>query len=468
MIEATISVVTLIADGFIAALTAKITDELAARIRSGAVRNAFQQALVAAVRRYAEMGELRLELARPLLQGDGPLTEPAVAEQLAKLVSFIDEPDTALVGERWRQAIDHPQQWRNFTAEAQLLLDHLRTELRRTEVFRPVFDARSIDRIAEDTTASAESLANLNTQLADLIRLIDSRFAELTRIFAASSTGIHTHIRDYTRYIDEKTSGFVGRHFVYDAIDHFIANNPRGYFIIRGDPGIGKTAFAAQFVKTRGSIHHFNIRAEGISRADSFLRNVCAQLIAAYQLDHSTLPAEATQDAGFLTRLLGEVSDRLSQGEHATIVVDALDEADPLGLPAGANTLYLPMMLPPGIYLIVTMRQVPLNLRIECEQDTLDIEQDEAGNIADIHEYVEQEAVRAGIQAYIAAQGIDTPTFVDHLVEKSQGNFMYLRYVLPEIERGAYKDRELATIHAGLRNYYDDNWRRMRGQDEDA
>ena len=39
--------------------------------------------------------------------------------------------------------------------------------------------------------------------------------------------------------------------------------------------------------------------------------------------------------------------------------------------------------------------------------------------------------------------------FVDALVAKSQGNFMYLRYVLPEIESGDYKDRGFDSLPLG-------------------
>src|SRR5215469_11055035 len=69
---------------------------------------------------------------------------------------------------------------------------------------------------------------------------------------------------------------------------------------------------------------------------------------------------------------------------------------------------------------------------------------------------------------YITAQGIDDPRFIRLMVEKSQGNFMYLRYVLPEIESGAYQDLVLDAIPTGLMNYYEDHWRRMRGRDEQA
>ena len=106
--------------------------------------------------------------------------------------------------------------------------------------------------------------------------------------------------------------------------------------------------------------------------------------------------------------------------------------------------------------------------RIDCEWDTFDIEHDSAKNVADIREYIEQAVSRPGIQAYIAAQGIDNELFIDLLVEKSEGNFMYLHYILPEIEHGYYKDLGLEALPTGLQNYYGDHWRRMRGKDEDT
>jgi hypothetical protein len=38
---------------------------------------------------------------------------------------------------------------------------------------------------------------------------------------------------------------------------------------------------------------------------------------------------------------------------------------------------------------------------------------------------------------------------------------MYLRYVLPEIESGAYKDLDFDRLPVGLENYYEDHWHRM-------
>ncbi len=281
------------------------------------------------------------------------------------------------------------------------------------------------------------------------------------------SPAIRAGIIDDSRYIAEKTTGFVGRKWLFDAIAEFTRRQPRGYFILRGDPGIGKSAFLAQMVKRDGHIHHFNVRAEGIRSPERFLSNLCSQLIATYRLDYSSLPADATQDSRFLNSLLDKVAARLGPGAKAVLLVDALDEADSSVLTPGANPLYLPLSLPPGIFMILTTRRESLGLRIDCEQQTLDIEQDSGGNIADVREFVESKISLAGIRSYISAQGMTEAIFIDALAAKSQGNFMYLRYVLPEIENGRYKDQDFDSLPIGLQNYYEDHWRRMRSRDEE-
>ena len=68
----------------------------------------------------------------------------------------------------------------------------------------------------------------------------------------------------FTTLIEEKTQNFIGRQFVFNSLDKFLSEKDRGYFIVRGEPGIGKTALLAQLVKTRGYIHHFNESSVGI------------------------------------------------------------------------------------------------------------------------------------------------------------------------------------------------------------
>ncbi len=275
---------------------------------------------------------------------------------------------------------------------------------------------------------------------------------------------IRKEIRDFGRFIAEKTDGFVGRQWLFDRIDSFLAEHPRGYFLLRGDPGIGKSALAAEIVRREGCVHHFNIRAEGIHRPEDFLSNVCAQLIAVYGLPHTYLPPEATRDGNFLKSLLEQVVARRPE-KKIVLVVDGLDEAT--GIRKGVNPLYLPVTLPPGVYILASSRR-GIRLRVDCELEELEIEQDETGNLADVRFFVESKLEGPGTRAYLESQGLDEETFVVEMVDKSQGNFMYLRYVLPEIERGVYEDRNFDTLPRGLENYYKDHWQRMRSRDEDA
>lgn len=74
------------------------------------------------------------------------------------------------------------------------------------------------------------------------------------------------------------------------------------------------------------------------------------------------------------------------------IVVDALDEAEYLASPSGANLLLLPRVLPLGIFIIATSRReteekMPLRIDIP-EQMKRELRQDESGNKADIVEYI--------------------------------------------------------------------------------
>ncbi len=279
---------------------------------------------------------------------------------------------------------------------------------------------------------------------------------------------LKSQVIDYRRFIAEKTEGFVGREWIFDAIRRFTEEESRGYFVISGDPGIGKSALIAQLVKQERYIHHFNIRPDGIQRPETFLENTCAQLILEYGLDYPTLPPEATQDSRFLRSLLEKASVARSPGSKVLLLVDALDETDSTTLSPGANTLYLPARLPERVFMVLTARRGGYRLRTECPLRPLDIEQDSEGNIADIQQFIEGWLDRQGIQEYISGLGMEGKTFVAEMVGRSQGNFMYLRYVMPEIDSGRYQSREFETLPIGLENYYEDLWQHMRSSNEKA
>ncbi|MEG4307208.1 hypothetical protein [Microcoleus sp. D3_18a_C4] len=113
--------------------------------------------------------------------------------------------------------------------------------------------------------------------------------------------------------IQDRTQDFTGRQFVFEAIIDFLQKNPKGYFVLEADPGVGKSSIRAKLVLLlkRRCVVHFNSQSQGIVRAEQFLENACTQLIRGYQLNYPQRSENATRDGNFLSRLLGEISAKL-------------------------------------------------------------------------------------------------------------------------------------------------------------
>ncbi|MGN9758110.1 ATP-binding protein [Streptomyces sp. SD31] len=279
-----------------------------------------------------------------------------------------------------------------------------------------------------------------------------------------------SRIISYGELIAERTNGFVGRRFATDAVDAFLRDRRSGYLVIEGEPGIGKTTLLAQLVKTRAYPHHFVVATQGVTRAEQFLANMCAQLIATYRLDQQNwLPPEATRDGAYLSELLRLAAQSRSTdtpgGQNIVLVVDALDEAE-AAADVRANVLYLPKHLPEGVFFIVSSRtRDRTDLRLQADSlgyFTLDSRSD--ANLADISLYVEAFAARPALRARLTDLGLTVPAFVSALVDKAEGNFMYLHHVLPAIEEGRLGGGGLDELPAGLRAYYDAHWRQMKAE----
>jgi hypothetical protein len=262
--------------------------------------------------------------------------------------------------------------------------------------------------------------------------------------------------------IAEKTRDFVGREYVFDAIGAFMKENPNGYFIIEGDPGAGKSAILATFVQLSGCVAHFNVRSQGINTAAQFLASACAQLISRFGLKYASLPPEAAQNGQFLSKLLAEAAEQLGKKESLVVAVDALDEVDMSAQQGKGNILFLPSELPKNVYFVLTRRQTPLPFTVGAPQTLFDLMAHRDLGKRDIQEFIRQQtARRAKLREWLAEQSLEVEAFVTQLSDLSQDNFMYVRHVLPEIERGVYAGLKVSHLPAGLMSYYEDHWRRM-------
>lgn len=298
---------------------------------------------------------------------------------------------------------------------------------------------------------------------------------DILQVFANAPASIGSYIRlaQFTALIEDRTRNFVGRDFVFSALDSYLVASEfsSGYILIRGEPGIGKTSLLAQLVKTRGYVHHFNIATQNIGSVAAFLENVCAQLIVRYHLDFVTLPPEASRDSGFLSQLLGEIASK-SGSEPVVILVDAVDEAEELGLNSTTNKLYLPPILPDRVFFVLTSReQVDYRLNVE-RLESIHIRDDDPRNRTDVCKYIESflHAHQAEMVERVKTWKLDPPDFTALISDKSGGNFMYVVQVLRDIRSGLISKDSLDDINQlpnGLQGYYQRHWRFMRSRNED-
>jgi len=269
---------------------------------------------------------------------------------------------------------------------------------------------------------------------------------------------------DFKTLIVEKTKNFCGRELVFQRFKQFCQKQNKGYFTVVGDAGMGKSSIAAKYVLDTGSICHFNVIAEGRSRGDFFLKSLREQLIERYNLDK----AEGDDLAALLTKARRQLGD----DEPITIVVDALDEVEDER--QTHNILNLPKQLPNRVYFFLTRRpysqgQKRLVVEVSCGELNLSNEADDKikqMNRDDVKAYIrlfleEDPEYKDKLQEWINSRQITPEQFVDELTQKSEYNFMYLRYVLPAIANGDYGNFQINDLPEGLLQYYEQHWQRM-------
>jgi hypothetical protein len=269
---------------------------------------------------------------------------------------------------------------------------------------------------------------------------------------------------------------FSGRDWLIAEIDAFLEQNDRGYFVLEANAGLGKTTFLAYLVKERNYIHHFVELAPGSNGIAPSLKNLAAQLVlnwnlSTYSIDE-VLPGTVTRP-DFLQNLLFEVArrrDEIKPNEKIVIVVDALDEA---GTPYGQNVLGLPKVLPSGVYFLVSQQPVDISLRVEGPRCVFPLKAEGELNLADMRIYLEAAATWQGIAQALAegksqlnSHSYTSEDFVETLLQKCRGVWIYLYYVVGEIERGERSPLDLEALPNGIWQYYAQYWKRWRDQDE--
>ncbi|SMP81208.1 hypothetical protein [Noviherbaspirillum suwonense] len=251
---------------------------------------------------------------------------------------------------------------------------------------------------------------------------------------------------------------YVPRQQIEDAVDAFFSESDRGYFILEAKGGLGKTTMAAHLVKSRSYLHHFVETFPGSEGELAGVRNIAAQLALVWKLldDSENYVPLGSLGPDVLQSLIGRAAarrDELLPKEKIVIVIDALDEASH---PASRNVFGLPRNLPRGVYVICTKRPQEVSLNITGARRIFSIKADAPDNIEDLRTYLIGRAISLQLAPKLENNAIPTHSFVNTLLSKSEGIWVYVDFVLREIENDARLPNDIENLPSGLRRYFAD------------
>jgi hypothetical protein len=325
--------------------------------------------------------------------------------------------------------------------------------------------------------------------------------------------------QEFAAIIHQKSANFLGRDFVFTAINNFLNRYNRGYFTIIGLPGSGKSAIIAQYINQNNppenrQVIYYNAELEGKNHAAEFLKYICSQIIATFdQISLPNLPDNATEGSWFLSLLLQQISDHLQSNQpnqKLIIAIDSLNCINSQLQPPGTNIFYLPRYVPQGVYFLLTRRPFLSDnsgLLIEAPVQSLHLEDYPQENKRDIQNYIrrnltpltplpyegmgEQDASNSpspiteieeknlsnspllvgeglgerSIKSWLNTHQINEAEFMTNLTNRSENNFMYVSQILAAITNNFYpQPSQIGTsFPPQLETYYQQHLEKMLG-----
>jgi len=282
------------------------------------------------------------------------------------------------------------------------------------------------------TFSSADQLAQLvTTTLANFVPQTDHAASNDK---ARSASAYYFAVQ--SKIIQNYTRTFVGRVQAHQALDSFLQEHKRGYFVVRAAPGQGKTALSCHLVSERGYVHHLIHRTGGRSDSRLILRSLAGQLLPLAGREE-TLPEATSELAKTFEELLPVAA---AQRGRVVILIDALDE-----LPAEITEeppYLVGETVPDGVYFVVTSRPGERLDRLMERMFAIPHELYELGplDLSEMRDILESRRPQI------------SSAEVERIAESSQGNPLYLPAVADQLESNPAYD--LQTLPAGIEGFF--------------
>lgn len=262
--------------------------------------------------------------------------------------------------------------------------------------------------------------------------------------------------------IEDYTALFAGREEEMATIEAFLCRHEGRYIFVTGESGFGKTALLANLVaKVRGPIrlqeriepgpylYHFLSYLRGTHRREDFLRNLCQQMMAYYQIE-GHLPGRLDDLEALYARLVR--LPLLRPDCPFVLVIDGIDEA----ADGFISNLHIPVQLPPGKFIVFSARRTGIDWlgRLGIPRERVRILTLKRLDLRGVRQLLHK---GGGHAAALAEDG----DFVAQVWHVSEGEPFYLRYLTEDVRGGVIGPDNIARRPQGLARYLDGWWREL-------
>jgi WD40 repeat protein len=258
----------------------------------------------------------------------------------------------------------------------------------------------------------------------------------------------------------------LGRKDVLAEINARVDSAPRGWVLVKGSPGMGKSALLTTWLSQheesghRAPYHFLRRGTDDWDQPEVVKSNLSAQVEALF-------PEQKDPEARPLSRLR-ELLQRVSKQvlvprqERLVLVVDGLDEVDAGAEDSNPLQRFLPHVLPPGVWMLCASRPMYPYLGWLESQDgvriiDLDAQRWAGSNTQVVREYWEQARGSTRFKPPL------TPVFVDEVVRRAEGNILYSLKLAEWLEGQPVENRRVEVLPEGLEKLLEASWDHIQG-----
>lgn len=314
---------------------------------------------------------------------------------------------------------------------------------------------------------------------------------------------------DFSHDIKRLSEDFKGREWLFDEIDGWLKDDKKRFFILTGEPGVGKSAIAARLTQVRPDnilAYHFCIAGNiGTIVPNTVLRSLAAQLgdtlpkygeALANTIKPSQISINIHQVIGKVeagAKVVGAVISHLTASNSdeeldillraplsalkapdrpqspVFILIDSLDEAKTYQGESNLITLLAKANdLPGWVRFVCTTRPEQAVLSYFQRFEPYMLAAESQMNQDDIKQYVNYRVDKKAVRERLAVTDVTPEVLAEHVGALANGNFLYTKMLLNDIETGQQSLDDLTALPKSLDDIYFGFLRRFSDEDWDT